>query len=220
MGLRKSTPSKEQILSAWWGPLNDPNRKDRLKSLTHEKLGLPSDTDRCWSCGALQDWWLDEEGNIDEERNTKIERCHIVAKSLRGNNDPLNLVLLCSRCHRHSPDTTEPKIMFEWMEKEYDNRQESLRQRIEEFKKWFPEIEDGKETFYRVGAVFYVESSKKFHDLLMNDSTIHFGVKYKWSTHFGLLSKYIKDNGGLDTFVKMLKNITSRKNNFNEYIRI
>lgn len=214
---RKSIPSKETILSAWWGPLKDPTRKDKLAELTHGKLQLPTDTDRCWSCHALQDWWLDDDGQIDENKNTTIQRCHIVADSLNGSNDPLNFVLLCERCHRRSPDTISPQIIFDWLEKEHDNRTDTLKDRISEFKKWFPEIKDGDLTSLSyVGVVLKCEDTQEFKDILSKESTWHFGINYKWSTHYGLLSKFIQQRGGLASVKIVLEN-ENLKRDINEY---
>jgi len=45
------------------------------------------------------------------------ERCHIIAKSLGGSYKCDNLFLMCEDCHQRSPNTTDPKIFFEWVVK-------------------------------------------------------------------------------------------------------
>lgn len=44
-----------------------------------------------------------------------LQRCHIVARSLHGADDPSNLVILCSECHAESPDVDDPEIMWDWL---------------------------------------------------------------------------------------------------------
>jgi len=53
----------------------------------------------CWRCGCKK----------------RLERCHIVADSLGGKDEPANLVLLCRRCHISSPNVTDPEIMWDWI---------------------------------------------------------------------------------------------------------
>lgn len=54
---------------------------------------------RCWRCGY----------------KTKLERCHIIPRSLGGEDIPSNLVLLCSRCHIENPNIADPEIMWDWL---------------------------------------------------------------------------------------------------------
>ena len=55
--------------------------------------------ERCWRCGY----------------KSSLQRCHIVPDSLGGLDQPSNLVLLCSRCHREAPNHTNPKYMWIWL---------------------------------------------------------------------------------------------------------
>jgi len=190
---KKSLPSKEKILATWWGPLEIENRKDRLSELTHGKLSLPPCTDRCWNCGCLEDHpWYTGIG--------QIERCHIIPKSLGGTQDPLNFLLMCSRCHRHAPDTNDPLIMFAWMEKEFDNRQEWMRDMCEGLPKYFPEIKT--EKFPECSAISTILnhlSSEKFQEYYSKNASWHFGIRDKVSTKLGTLRKYIDENKLLTT---------------------
>jgi hypothetical protein len=55
--------------------------------------------ERCWRCG----------------EKSKLERCHIVPRSLGGADSPENLVLLCFRCHREAPNVDDASFMWQWL---------------------------------------------------------------------------------------------------------
>lgn len=61
----------------------------------------------CWNCG---DYKKDRVG-----KKVKLERCHIIPHALGGKDEPSNYVLLCHRCHQESPDSINPKYMWEWI---------------------------------------------------------------------------------------------------------
>lgn len=44
-----------------------------------------------------------------------LERCHIVARRNGGASTPNNFVMMCRRCHKDSPDHSEPEVLFHWM---------------------------------------------------------------------------------------------------------
>jgi hypothetical protein len=45
---------------------------------------------------------------------TELERCHIVAESSGGYDEPDKFLLLCRTCHRESPMSNDAEIMIEW----------------------------------------------------------------------------------------------------------
>ena len=47
--------------------------------------------------------------------DTLLQRSHILAKSLNGEDKPENYFLLCPQCHAESPDTTDAKLFFAWV---------------------------------------------------------------------------------------------------------
>lgn len=55
--------------------------------------------ERCWRCGY----------------KARLERCHIIPKSLGGSDSANNLVLLCKRCHIENPNINDPEIMWDWI---------------------------------------------------------------------------------------------------------
>jgi len=60
--------------------------------------------ERCWCCGSSE--------------GKRLQRCHIVAKSIRGEPDPSNIVPLCRYCHDLMPDTPDPEFFWIWIGKQ------------------------------------------------------------------------------------------------------
>jgi len=58
-----------------------------------------SEHDRCWCCG----------------HSGKLQKCHIIPKSLGGLDNASNLVPLCAVCHDQSPDVADKDAMFQWI---------------------------------------------------------------------------------------------------------
>jgi hypothetical protein len=58
---------------------------------------------RCWCCGY---------------KTSRLQKCHIIPKSLGGDNSASNLVPLCSQCHDESPDVNDSAEMFRWIKKQ------------------------------------------------------------------------------------------------------
>ncbi len=190
---KRRFPSKEKILAAWWGKLGNPNRKDRLAEKTNGKLRLDSQTDRCWCCRALENWWLTPDNEIDQSRNTRIERCHIVPHSLGGKDNPLNFVLLCVDCHRKSPDIKDEFSLFKWMEQEADKRNDYWASFTDGLKSQFPEISKKpiEKGMIAVHHIFKIRDSDDFLNWEAKNTSVHFGVGQKASTHIAALRSYI-----------------------------
>ena len=55
------------------------------------------------------------------EVRKNLQRCHIIPRQFGGSDDPSNLMLLCSRCHRDSPDTRSRQMFLHWF---YNRRQQ------------------------------------------------------------------------------------------------
>lgn len=53
----------------------------------------------CWNCGSPKD----------------LTRCHIIARSLGGQDVPSNYVVLCRKCHEEAPNVGDPRIMWDWL---------------------------------------------------------------------------------------------------------
>ena len=83
---------------------------------------------RCWRCG---------------HDSSRLERCHIIPKSLGGSNKPENLVLLCNPCHKEAPDVTNKDSMWDWIKrtKSFCYEAYETKRIIQEFKNIFGEDE-------------------------------------------------------------------------------
>jgi hypothetical protein len=58
-----------------------------------------SEYSRCWCCG----------------HTGKLQKCHIIPKSLGGDDIASNFVPLCSQCHDEAPDVMDKVEMFRWI---------------------------------------------------------------------------------------------------------
>lgn len=85
----------------------------------------------CWGCGRIagkfhrereyESWLQNEEGYKKIWNNKRVvsdlNRCHIVPNSLKGEDAPHNLFLMCPECHQMSPDTDNIESFFRWVYK-------------------------------------------------------------------------------------------------------
>ena len=113
---------------------------------------------RCWRCA----------------NKSKLERCHIVPKSLGGQDDPSNLVLLCGRCHREAPNSSDGKMMWVWIRKTCTTHYNTFWQErgLKEFEKMFDRKPFNKKDFLKI-------SDKKLRSIIEKvinkDASFHFG---------------------------------------------
>jgi len=63
----------------------------------------------CWNCG-------EDKRSNSKKNKVRLERCHIIAKSLGGGFEPSNFFLLCSLCHREAPNTSDKNDIWHWLE--------------------------------------------------------------------------------------------------------
>ena len=68
-----------------------------------DEMGLAVDWcdahERCWRCGY----------------KSKLQQCHIIPKAKGGEFISSNLVLLCDRCHKDAPNSTDLRLMWIWI---------------------------------------------------------------------------------------------------------
>lgn len=79
----------------------------------------------CWACGRPaknRDVLTDETYDMklsdiwaDSRINSRLQKCHIVARQFGGPDTPDNLFLLCENCHEASPDTRNERAFFRWV---------------------------------------------------------------------------------------------------------
>ncbi len=117
MTVRKSPPTHGQIVQYW---------------IAAERAGIPHPwgwfdwgEPGCFACGlydpdapAWDDAWKESDYRIRALWNAHhhyLDRCHVIPKCRGGSLDPSNFVLLCSECHRVSPEGDEPENLFRWM---------------------------------------------------------------------------------------------------------
>ena len=86
---KKIKTTHEEICEYWFSRIDE----SELSVDASEAL------ERCWRCGS----------------KSSLERCHIVPRSLGGEDIPSNFVLLCKRCHVENPNIADPEIMWDWL---------------------------------------------------------------------------------------------------------
>jgi hypothetical protein len=58
--------------------------------------------------------WDEPEQLEKRWERARLERAHIVARSVGGSDDPSNLVLLCHECHEAAPMVADRRFMLAW----------------------------------------------------------------------------------------------------------
>ena len=86
---KKIKTTHEEICEYWFSRIDE----SELSVDASEAL------ERCWRCAS----------------KSSLERCHIVPRSLGGEDIPSNFVLLCKRCHVENPNIADPEIMWDWL---------------------------------------------------------------------------------------------------------
>lgn len=59
--------------------------------------------DHCWRCG----------------HRSRLQRCHIVPRSLGGSDEPSNIIGLCARCHDEMPNVVDPDEVWRWIKDDH-----------------------------------------------------------------------------------------------------
>lgn len=134
--------------------------------------------ERCWRCGS--------------KRN--LERCHIISRSLGGEDVPSNYVLLCKRCHLENPNVEDPEIIWDWLKAYKENYYDTfwINRALEEYTRIYKtKFQDDIAPFYQY---LTAKEAKEFFEKEMdNCATHHFGQAYLNSaTIAGLMRILIK----------------------------
>jgi hypothetical protein len=108
-GRRVTKTTKAAIAEYWLGTAVGSQRFPNNEAL------FDPDFPACFACGspALEDG--DHPPSWKVWNQATLDRCHICPHSLGGTDDPTNLVLLCSSCHRDAPNVGDPCYMIKWM---------------------------------------------------------------------------------------------------------
>lgn len=89
MTTKRIKTSKQEIATFW---------QDRIESdaisITYKQA-----TTHCWRCGVKK----------------RLDRCHILADALGGEDTPGNFVLLCKHCHFDNPNISNMDIVWDWL---------------------------------------------------------------------------------------------------------
>lgn len=108
--LRKSRLSRSHIAYYW-----------KNKSIKYFDYNMDWGEPSCWACGAFVESLDIELKGLNEfeifhvwENHNYLKKCHIVPRALGGCNCEANLILLCHRCHKASPDTRDPIHFVNW----------------------------------------------------------------------------------------------------------
>ncbi|MGA4875408.1 HNH endonuclease [Streptomyces lydicamycinicus] len=99
-----SMPSKWEIAQFW------EQGRNRDEFAPHLSLVEPC----CFACGWFSECW-EEKTPRARWRRARLERAHIVPRSLGGPDTADNLLLLCRPCHEDSPDWADPRQMARWI---------------------------------------------------------------------------------------------------------
>lgn len=165
---KKIQTTKEEICKYWFSRIDE----SELSVDASEAL------ERCWRCGS--------------ERS--LERCHIIPRSLGGEDVPSNYVLLCKRCHLENPNVDDTEIMWDWLkaykEQYYDTFW--INQALEEYERIYKK--KFKDDIAPFNQYLTAEEAKEFLEKEMDSyATHHFGQTYLNSaTIAGLMRILIK----------------------------
>jgi hypothetical protein len=100
----------------------------------HEVFAPHLDVDNpcCFACGWFSERWTEGRSPRKAWERATLERAHIVPAGLGGSNAASNIILLCSPCHRDSPDWHDPWEMAVWI----SNRAERPSKEMEHVDAW------------------------------------------------------------------------------------
>lgn len=98
--------SRNQIREFWLsqaGQQITSELESRLRiEVTHKLEAIRSDPNKCWACHR----------KINSRR---LERCHIIPASSKGQASIENLILMCRMCHLESPTIDHPDALWVWI---------------------------------------------------------------------------------------------------------
>ncbi len=154
----------------------------------------------CWGCGKpINENFFSEDVVLTWEKTKgKLERCHIIPKALGGKDELDNLFLLCKKCHKLSPDTTDKNAFLIWV---YNKRRSSLmgydfKGTIDSFKLALESFDIKEEDFIKYYNEF--EKTINMNELFTDQVNVHLGELQLSSMTYLVASK-------LNDFIKSKK---------------
>lgn len=156
-----------------------------------------SDSICCWACdipSLIFDNEISEFKSLKEEWNNDkcLQKSHILAKSLGGNEEAENMFLLCPICHAESPDTINPENFFAWIY--YKRNNENYTQIIER------ELEKAikiKNVNYKIVEDYFSDCNyykmMTIRKKIIKSSTLHGSFVSMSSKMMALLDEIIRD---------------------------
>ncbi|MGM1361116.1 HNH endonuclease signature motif containing protein [Bacillus cereus group sp. BceL297] len=76
----------------------------------------------CFACGKFDYFNEKDEMNDSEDdfksfwnKKTKLEKAHIIPKQFGGTYEPSNIMFLCKKCHKESPDFINKEMFLYWI---------------------------------------------------------------------------------------------------------
>ena len=129
--------------------------------------------ERCWRCGY----------------KSRLERCHIIPKSLGGSDEAYNLIVLCKKCHKEAPNINDSNFIWNWIENDHGSMYDTY---------WtiraFTEFENifGRQPF-SVGELKKEENIPKIIKEKMQNAITHFGESRFNTSTLACIIKSIED---------------------------
>ncbi|MFC9741217.1 HNH endonuclease [Streptomyces noursei] len=147
---------------------------------------LSLDEPCCFACGWFSERWVEKSPRARWGR-TRLERAHIVPRSLGGPDTADNLLLLCRPCHEDSPDWPDPRQMARWIA----TRAERPSKELETFQAWCAAASEVPELVDAVASVATEQhAQERVTDLLqglMTQAGTHFAVGISPGTRVAVL---------------------------------
>lgn len=150
-----------------------------------------------------------------------LQRAHILAKSLRGEDKPENYFLLCPQCHAESPDTTDARLFFAWVR--YKRMHESYFVVLRRNMKKAAEILGVDESYVREKfddlRISRPEEDAYVRDYILKNCTLH-GSFIAPLSQIMIMQKWILDPEEQRKFAAWRRTLPQEKTDENETTQI
>lgn len=171
-------PSKWEIAQFW----------EQSRNRDEFAPWLSLDEPCCFACGWFSERW-EEKAKTPRGRwgRARLERAHIVPRSLGGPDTADNLLLLCRPCHEDSPDWPDPRQMARWIA----TRAERPSKQLEAFLAWFAAASEAPEFRDAIASVATEQNAQErvmdLLQVLIRQAGTHFAVGISPGTRVAVL---------------------------------